>query len=469
MRLLPCGGRRRHAGSAKRGLMTEAFRRAWRSTVDRLSVTFRLLWGHTRSRLDYLVFLLRYRKSFARVGAWAAVAVISFIGGWKGDIDWLTGLGVVSTIGALFDVGVQYREVRGHALPPRAVHYEQYPVSPGMQRVVLEREQGENDHGFVATSELLRSSGLARDSARETVGQWNAGEYEMPPEFRSIAAAVLFSHYRRQNVPHFNGRIVRQTSDVDSSGTVSVAPARYFDLLCTNYLTGRMVRDPHDKCLVVGADWMERMANGGATVRDVADSPLANGIGISSLAFTADSPRRLIVVKQSYRSASSPGLWAPSSSGSMEERDIRVEDSSFSFVDAVVDAMQRELVEESNVEPHQILDTRVLGYFRWLNKGAKPEYVGVTLLNTRLADLQLRPRRIEKPWVVRVAEAGALDVAAIERGDVLGALSEDIRGLMLDDHDSLRDAASFPLFVSLRLLAEQLRTDQQFRDWLGDL
>lgn len=449
--------------------MSEATTRARRAAGE-VSVTLQLLRGFARSRTDYFVFLLRHRKSFARVGIWALVALVSFIGGWTGEIDWLTALGVVSTIAALIDVRVQYRAVRSHALPSRAVHYEEYPVPPGMGRVVLEREHGENDYGFVAKPELLLASGLSHDSPSGTVGLWSGQPYEMPPELRSVAAAVLFSRYRPQRVPHFNGRIVRQTSDVDSSATVRVAPARYFDLLCTNYLVGHMVRDQHDKCLVVGTDLMEREVHGRAMVRDMADSRLANGIGISSLAFTADHPRRLIVVKQAYTSASSSGRWAPSSSGSMDEGDIgELDDGSFRFVDAVVRAMQRELVEESNVEEEQIDETRLLGYFRWLNKGAKPEYVGVTLLKARLADLQLRPRGIEKPWVIRVAEAGELDVVALQRGDVLAALDKEVQGVMLDDHDSLRDAASFPLYVSLHLLAQHLRTNGSFREWIGDL
>ena len=54
--------------------------------------------------------------------------------------------------------------------------------------------------------------------------------------------------------------------------------------------------------------------------------------------------------------------------------------------------MQRELWEESGKEalsatPDKIGTTRIIGFFRWLEKGGAPEFTGVTRMHCRIEDV----------------------------------------------------------------------------------
>ena len=49
--------------------------------------------------------------------------------------------------------------------------------------------------------------------------------------------------------------------------------------------------------------------------------------------------------------------------------------------------MQRELCEETGIRPDEIRSTIVVGFARWLERGAKPEFSGLTALSVTADDL----------------------------------------------------------------------------------
>jgi len=55
--------------------------------------------------------------------------------------------------------------------------------------------------------------------------------------------------------------------------------------------------------------------------------------------------------------------------------------------------MNRELWEEcgfkkaSILKPNTIGDTKIIGYFKWLEKNGKPEFIGITKINSKLTDI----------------------------------------------------------------------------------
>ncbi len=52
--------------------------------------------------------------------------------------------------------------------------------------------------------------------------------------------------------------------------------------------------------------------------------------------------------------------------------------------------MERELREETGLRHEEIQATRITGFARWLERGAKPEFFGITELNATAADLAER-------------------------------------------------------------------------------
>jgi len=116
-------------------------------------------------------------------------------------------------------------------------------------------------------------------------------------------------------------------------------------------------------------------------------------------------------------------------------------------------AMTRELVEECHIRPDAIEWTTVLGYFRWLDKGAKPEYVGVTKLRMSSEDLQdQHPRFIERRYVDAIATC-PVDL------DSLAKSPDDPSCVTVD---SFRVHMSMPLYMCLRALGRRLAADSDF-------
>jgi hypothetical protein len=260
----------------------------------------------------------------------------------------------------------------------------------------------------------------------------------------------------------YNASHIRQDTDLSEKmltegGIVPLRKSRYFAMVCTNYLTGLRVRDRKTQQLIVHGNGLYR--NGREVVKLV-DSQLANQIGVSTIAITADG--RAILVTQSIDAFSSPGLWAPSGSGSVDLVDLKSRRKDPRFTAFIATAMQRELYEESHLKYKEIEWTMVLGYFRWLNKGAKPEYVGVTKLRPTSDELWGRyPRVVETPFVTNLLFDCAVNF------DRLGQDPGNLTFLP----EAYRSNVSMPLYMCFRALGLGLgRSDDvgaRLRDLVG--
>ncbi len=129
----------------------------------------------------------------------------------------------------------------------------------------------------------------------------------------------------------------------------------------------------------------------------LSDARMANIVGISLLAITADG--QVLFVLQSGRNSVLPNGFAASSSGSLDWADARrVQhravklDQPVDLRDVLFEGMMRELLEESQVRRHEIVEGSqyVTGYFRWLSRGAKPEFTGIVRLTVTLPELEGR-------------------------------------------------------------------------------
>ena len=128
-------------------------------------------------------------------------------------------------------------------------------------------------------------------------------------------------------------------------------------------------------------------ASGILRMKSLEASQCANAVGVSTLAFTNDG--YMVLWEQSEVAQQSEGCLAPSGSGSLDSTDLRAA----SLKDTLTHGMERELREECS-EKGTILDgrevgaTKLIAYFRWLRRGGKPEFCGISRVYKRKAEVK---------------------------------------------------------------------------------
>lgn len=165
----------------------------------------------------------------------------------------------------------------------------------------------------------------------------------------------------------------------------------YFDSYLTNIIPGQRLtynKDGENAADACGGDFMpyHEFEDGHRQLRYLGDLHTANEPGVTTLLIT---PRNEIILWRQNRLAQcSNDLLVASGSGSANWDDCKkfIGDSD-GLRKTVIWGMERELWEESNGNRathwkpfHDNVETRITGYFRWLKKGAKSEFVGVSRL-----------------------------------------------------------------------------------------
>jgi hypothetical protein len=272
--------------------------------------------------------------------------------------------------------------------------------------------------------------------------------YRLPRSLKASAPYVLpiCNHGRLV----FNGKVVGMSGDplppVSSLTTpIKLHIARFFDCQCSNEMCALRITNRD-----TGEEFDPRrslLANTDGHLTTLAESQLANAVGISTLAITID--HELVLVKQSSRNVASPLLLAPSGSGSLDRRDLGSSRGE-TLQDIVRRGMQRELCEETGIRPEEIRYTTVVGFARWLERGAKPEFFGVTQLSTTAEDMATRRRLASDEMRY---SGGTLTIPI----DIDGLGREMANGTELLNTPSLperiREDGSLPLLLALRAVA----------------
>lgn len=272
--------------------------------------------------------------------------------------------------------------------------------------------------------------------------------YRLPPRLKATAPYVLPIRARGRLL--FNGSVVGMRGEplpgAGGGASIRVHRARFFDAQCSNELCSMRITERE-----TGEEFDPRrqvLADTAGRIRTLAESELADVVGISTIAFTSDGS--LVLVRQSDRNSASPLLLAPSGSGSLEPRDLLLDGTQREDLGhAVREGMERELCEETGLSRWHVRGTELVGFARWMERGAKPEFFGVTRLS--VTSEQVRER---KPLgAERLYSAGVLLVELD-----LDALGRELRGgadLMSASAlpARLRDEGSLPLLLAVRAAA----------------
>ena len=169
----------------------------------------------------------------------------------------------------------------------------------------------------------------------------------------------------------------------------------YFDTYLTNIIPGKTLISNRDGTVV--AETIPNLmpyqidTNGVRRLCMLGEKQTSNELGVTTLCILSNGYLRLW--RQNRMAQCSTDLIVASGSGSADWNDCKKYfNDPNGLRKAIIHGMERELWEESNGTRDckmsvfkKNVDTRIIGYFRWLTKGGKSEFVGVS----RLRDISL--------------------------------------------------------------------------------
>lgn len=154
----------------------------------------------------------------------------------------------------------------------------------------------------------------------------------------------------------------------------------YYDSFVTNQVTGTtlLIKDKiHTTITTEHIFPSNQDESGNHHLSDIASSQMNDHLGCSTLGFTSDN--YLLIRFQGSTAQFSKDMLVPTGSGSSNYSDL----SGHNLQKTIIKTMERELSEENT--PDKSLDnnlnrTIILGFYRWVTRGGKPEFTGITKL-----------------------------------------------------------------------------------------
>lgn len=184
----------------------------------------------------------------------------------------------------------------------------------------------------------------------------------------------------------------------------------YFDTYLTNIISMQKLIEAEnpERAVFDGRRGYPYSLNAGILkLCSIKDSCVNNEIGVSTLAFTKDG--YLVLWNQNALAQSSGAMLVPSGSGSADWADI----VGTNFTKSIQKGMSRELKEESTLNRlsgEDIGETRIVGFFRWIRKAGKPEFVGITKMKVDWLDINPETKE-----VARISHADNKTIKTLEQ------------------------------------------------------
>ncbi len=178
----------------------------------------------------------------------------------------------------------------------------------------------------------------------------------------------------------------------------------------------------------------------------------SNEIGVSTVAITLDG--YLFLQLQGTHADASAGLVVPSGSGSADWKDYTRNRKITSNLEEIISySTKRELAEETgsqNRNPDKIVcKNKVIGFFRWLDLGGKPEFVSLSILNKNRDDIipqnsEQQPLSMDYCFKI-VTKENTIDDAELEK---CWKIMENSK-------------CSLPLYVNLKMLKLYIENNKE--------
>jgi len=220
----------------------------------------------------------------------------------------------------------------------------------------------------------------------------------------------------------------------------------YFDTYLTNLTAGKTLEDGITGKKLSSMDTFIKSDK----LTGISADDYNNEIGISTIGITEDN--YIVFWIQNSRALSSENLIVPTGSGSCDYYD----DIDNDFIRTIKNAMERELLEESLTKfdkkgrSKYIEGTLLLGYFRWIKKAGKPEFVGITKLKLSYVELESNNKEVRKSKELEPEEFTNLD---------------DLKKILIKQIKNKR--TSIPLRYNIKVLLKYIKDNpEKIREFL---
>ena len=352
-----------------------------------------LLMARLRSFLDYLRFKasLRARIALDLAMTLAGLVLIAFDGHSTVDI-----LGAVLTlIGAI----LLFRDLRQRSrrrLNVRATENHDFPrVAERARPPAGYRKAAFGWRWYVTSEEVNRLLDKADNPLI------------LRPEKYEVPAQIL--DYLEQSVaqraPDYNQDKVGLRTDLTPALLMQNAPLKvqhsdYFRGLATNEMVAKRIERCEDRRR--RQKWtldfpVCALAFDNDELTALSDSTFANNIGVTSLLITADHH---IVLQDQGAQSVDPQCINLGSSGSLDLEDLYETQPGGRRLRTLQGALRRGMEREANEETSAAVGpgrstTFLTGYARYLHRGGKPEFFGITRTVSRFDDLEAKPSELK--------------------------------------------------------------------------
>lgn len=269
-----------------------------------------------------------------------------------------------------------------------------------------------------------------------------AREYVMSPFIRRSG---WLSFRRRKSF--FNEKKIGVFSPIRSDvEKVKVSKIDYYSSFLTNELSTSIIRHKGGGKTFILYDGKVMFPKQGISkpykILEFHSYTSGNHLGVSTIAITQD--RFIVFWEQSSVAQQSENLIAPTGSGSLDWSDMK---NAKSIKSLVIGGLEREFHEESNrkgikIKRSQVEESLLLGYFRNLLRGGKPEFVALSRLS--VSNTVLEPNTTE------VEERVIPDRHQVDSMDQLKSLVDSYL------NPEKKKALSVPLWVNLLALQQAI-------------
>jgi len=366
------------------------------------------------STRDRIAFSIKYHRDFYLSGFFTLAGVALAVAspppdafGWAGLI--LTLIGAVAWVCSFLAAN---RDRGALIVQERALHLADLPLAEAAARIDCEVLWHGSEIAIVRSDDVDRLLWTQHPAV-----ELMSTRYRLPQLQRLIFPQV----FAIEKVwPHdWNEAKVKLTTDLSpgflaGGQPVHVQRTDYYSNIITNNQCDRTIRGEESERLFDGVSYF--LDEDGGLV-GLGESTASNGIGISSLCITSDFQ---VIYQTQGKQREAPNAKGPSGSGSLDWADLvtTVCKRGGTFVDAVIFGMEREQNEEIGV-PHAQgkVATALTGYGRYLHRGGKPEFFGISVTSARRQELS--PGKLEGG---RVRCIHSIPLDRIEAGHVADRL-----------------------------------------------
>jgi len=439
--------------------------------LDNKTQFFRPLETPVDNFVSYYVYSWQHHKNWVAVVKLAlfAIAVVGFVG----DItDFITGTltARLITIGSFLlaniftirDFVKNYDNRFTSVESEPGVYDDVQPHDVGWERIDLKTSKGlEPVFRSDRMDDLLISSTPIPMKRDEHYEKRLRNRIQNEDTWNGVYGPFLTNNYRAamySGKQFYNEKKYGLSQPIDLKNPVAkVHKTCYFDTYLTNIIPGQKLTYNKTGELAAdatGEDFLPYRtdSSGERHLYYIGEKYVSNELGVTTLLITRSD--HILLWRQNRLAQCSTDLIVASGSGSADWDDCKnYFNDPDGFRKAVIHGMEREMWEESNGTREagkdmflENVETRITGYFRWLKKGGKSEFVGVS----RLKDSSLIG--LLSPEVSEVVAGTELDARTIK--ELIASIDGEVYGAG-SDYEARRSSVSCAMALySLRRLCD---------------